>query len=83
MYDQNKGVVINVDFQKIFDKFLDQRFLAKLVSHCIDGVVLRWQGKSLTGRKRRVVINGQASEWLEVASGMLQGSVLRPILFVI
>ena len=37
----------------------------------------------LTGRNQRVVINGQVSEWLYVLAGVLQGSILGPLLFLI
>src|SRR6266516_6676457 len=49
----------------------------------IQGKVLRWIEEWLRGRKQRVILNGCGSGWEDVTSGVLQGSVLRPILFLI
>ena len=37
----------------------------------------------LQNRKQRVVLNGQSSNWLDVKAGVPQGSVLRPLFFLI
>lgn len=46
--------------------------------------MLKWIAYSfLTGRQQRSMVNGEDSEWIEALSGIPQGSVLGPILFVI
>jgi len=52
-------------------------------SEGIGGSVLRWIESWLCGRKQRVMLGGQVSDWSEVLSGVPQGSLLGPILFVL
>jgi len=55
----------------------------KLEAHGISGNVLRWTENWLCGRKQGVMLGGQVSDWSEALSGVPQGSVLGPILFVL
>ena len=75
--------IIYLDFQKAFDKVPHSRLILKLAAHGISGDVLRWIENWLRGRKQRVVLGGQESEWSDILSGVPQGSVLGPILFVL
>jgi len=57
--------------------------MLKIAAYGFKGKVLDYIQAFLTDRKQRVVVNSCLSAWLEVISGIPQGSVLWPILFVI
>nr|VZI20242.1 unnamed protein product [Spirometra erinaceieuropaei] len=72
--------VVYIDFRKAFDTVPHQRLLHKLSDIGIRGDLLNWIRASLVGRKQRVCIGDDMSEWVNVTIGVAQDSVLGPLL---
>ena len=74
--------VVVIDFSKAFDVVPHQRLLHKLDHYGIRGTTLNWTQNFLTNRTQKVVVDGSSSESARVKSGVPQGTVLGPLLFL-
>ncbi|KAK7096441.1 hypothetical protein V1264_005737 [Littorina saxatilis] len=82
-YDRGRQVDMAIlDFSKAFDTVPHDRLLHKLNSYGIYGSILAWLQTFLTQRTMQVVVEGSTSASTTVDSGVPQGTVLGPLLFL-
>ncbi len=81
--DKESVDIIYMDLQKAFDTVPHKRLLEKLKSYGIGGNILKWIESFLMGRQQQVIVNKTSSSKENMISGVPQGSVLGPILFVL
>eukprot|EP00111_Clytia_hemisphaerica_P008024 TCONS_00023329-protein len=74
---------ILLDFSKAFDKFNHFKLCRKVSHYGIRGSTLKWIEAFLSNRTQQVILNGKHSKKANVLSGVPQGTVLGPLLFLI
>ena len=82
---RNKRTPTNItlsDFSKVFDSLPQRPLLHKSEICVIDGPLFNWFQSFLISRSQRVVLSGSHSLWTLVKSGVPQGTILGPILFI-
>ena len=73
--------VLYIDFQKAFDRIQYSLLFDKLSKYHFPKILVKWLANFLTGRKQAVVVDGCASAWKDVTSGVPQGTIIAPFLF--
>ena len=83
-FDDGKELrAVFLDISKAFDNVWSEGLILKLKKLGIDGEMIVILSSFLTDRKQRVTMDGVCSDWADIESGVPQGSILGPILFLV
>ena len=77
-----ESYIVQLDFSEAFDRVSHSGLLFKLKSIGVGGSVLSICTEFFSDPRQRVVVDGAASEWIRIITGVPQGSVLGPFLFI-
>ena len=75
--------MLYTDFEKAFDRLPHKRLISKLLSYGCNDKITNWILSFLCFRKHSIKIHNALSDYKEVTSGIPQGSVLGPLLFIV
>ena len=78
-----ESYIVQLDFSAAFDRVSHSGLLFKLKSIGVGGSKLSISTEFLSDHGQRVVVDGAASEWITIISGVPKGSVLGPLLFIL